>query len=358
MADEWKRGTFVYDVIGLGHTPTNLMNALQSFLTQVGWERASWDTATVRYFLRTDRSTDNYWMFNGDGAPQACGIRIELDAAGSRILIRTFLQNQAGNALQIASSTTHQIVLAYDSTAPNNLLFIGGKKGFYFEDGRDGKPTNLAHGMIVAWEPVPEYNGTDDLRVNRTTQGAACDLFGSLKFCVNRSSYRFVDSRNGNRAYSGNLAPFVCRGSLNSITAIPVDNPNVFIGPRDHVFGIYINNNDPGASQTAQFTFGLAFTPRDGRFRVSPLMVDQSSETLPCVSINSSGLTNVSIRDIRAIRQATRFVVVDGTLIPFVNLTDAATSVIYRIAQVADLDRPANIGIAWPDASNIVTVTG
>lgn len=359
MADEWKRGTFVYDVIGVGHTPTNLMNAIQSFLTQVGWVRASWDTATIQYFLRGDRGSDNFWMFNGDGAPQACGIRVELDAANSRIIIRTFLENAAANALQIASGTPHQMFLAYDATAPNNLLFIGGKKGFYYESGRDGLPTNLAHGMVLGWEAVPEYHSQDDDLVNLTTQGIACDLFGALKFSNDRTNLKLCDVLNGNRNYTGGLQAYICRGTSGFVTATQANDRLMAIGSRDNFFSIHCDYNNLSVRQS----LGLLLTPRKGAYRISPLMTMQASDFFYCYASgggNNDAASNGATRytDVRSLRQVKRFVVVDATLIPFVNLTDVVSSTIYRIAQVADAGRPANIGIEWPNVSNIVTVTG
>jgi hypothetical protein len=363
MADEWKRGTFVYDAVGLGHTPVNLMNAIQSFLTQVGWERASWDTTTIRRFKRTDRGTDNYWMYNADGVPQACGIQVELDTPNSRVIIRTFLENVPATGVQIASSTAHQILLAYSSTAPNNLMFIGGKKGFYFEDGRDGQPTNLAHGLVIAWEAIPEFNGTDDLRVNLTTQGAAIDLFGILRATDGRD-FKLVDARNGNRNYTGRLRPKVCRSVTGLNGQSIVDNHAIAIAPRDNLYSLYGASNPPASTsgEGAVYSFGLLLSPRDGRYRISPLMVVQTDERFNAFA-QGTGNTDAPtgecyFRDARAYRQATRFVVVDGTLIPFVNITDAATSIVYRVAQVADNGRPANIGVQWPDSSNVVTVSG
>lgn len=363
MADEWKRGTFVYDAVGLGHTPVNLMNAIQSFLTQVGWERASWDTTTIRRFKRTDRGTDDYWMYNADGVPQACGIQVELDTPNSRVIIRTFLENIPATGMQIASSTAHQILLAYSSTAPNNLMFIGGKKGFYFEDGRDGQPTNLAHGMVIAWEAIPEFNGTDDLRVNLTTQGAAIDLFGALRVSINRN-YKLVDARNGNRNYTGGLRPYVCRSAQGLNGQAITNDHTIAIAPRDNLYAVYAANGASSSiyAEGAVQSFGLLLSPRDGRYRVSPLMVIQTAEIFNSFA-NGSGNVDVPtnecyFRDARAYRQATRFVVVDGTLIPFVNITDAASSIVYRVAQVADNGRPANIGIQWPDNTNVVTVSG
>ena len=362
MANEWKRGTYVWDA-GLGHTPTNLMNAIQSFLTQVGWVRASWDSSTVRCFLRGDRLTDTTWMFNGDGTPQDCGIHVELDTPNSRVIIRTFLENVTQTGVQIASHPNHRIFVAYDVTAPNNFLFIGGRQGFYCEDGRDGQPNNLAHFMIATFEAIPEYNGTDDDRVHLTTQGLACDLFGPLKFATDRY-YKLCDTRNGNRNYTGRLRPYACRGAAGFNGQPQSDNPTIPIGPRDHMIGTYGADGAGGSvwAEAMCYTFGLLLTPRDGRYRLSPMMIQQNDERF---NATCSGGSNVDgpngygfLWDSRARRNVPRFVVVDGTLIPFVNLTDAATSTVFRVSQVNDANRPANIGIEWPDSGNVVTVSG
>jgi len=362
MANEWKRGTFVFDA-GLGHTPTTLMNAIQSFLTQVGWVRASWDTNTLRCFLRADRNVDDYWMFNGDGAPQACGIQAELDTPNSRVILRCFLENQAQDAVQRATYVRDEMYIHYDVTAPNNLLFIGGKFGFYYEDGRDGQPNNIAHGMILAWEPVPEYNGTDDARVHITTMGVCCDLFGPLKFSADRT-FKLVDTRNGNRNYTGRLRPYGVRGAGGFNGQPQVNDPSLAIAPRDNLLSMYGASNPGGSAygEGAMYSLGILLTPRDGRYRISPLMVIQASERFAASAQGGGDVDGPDgqcyFEDVRTRRQAIKFVVVDGTLLPFVNLTDAATSVIFRVAQVADNGRPANIGIAWPDNSNVVTVSG
>ncbi len=364
MALEWKRGTFVYDAGGLGHTPVNLMNAIQSFLTQVGWQRASWDSTTARAFLRTDRGSNPYWKYDGDGIPQACGILVTLDSPNSQIIINTFLENTTADGMQRSSQTLHQGIIAIDNTAPNNLLFIGGEAGFYWEDGRDGFPNNLAHGMVIAWEAVPEYNGTDDSRITITTQGAVCDLFGPLKFTDDRS-FKLVDARNGNKNYTGRLKPYVVRGAPGFNGQSVVNDPQIAIGPRDNFMSMYGAESSQASpyAEAVLYCFGILLTPRDGRYRISPLMVVQCpAERYNCCAVgggnNDGPASNAGMRDARAMRQAKKFVVTDSSLIPFVNLTDAATSIIYRVAQVADNGRTCNIGIEWPDNTNVVTVVG
>lgn len=366
MALEWKRGTFVYDVVGLGHTSTTALNAFQSFLTQCGWDLAAYSTSTDKYFVRTDRATNDYWRFNGDGPNQNCGILVRYNAGNSRLEIAAFLENQAGNASQKISNSTHIAHVTLDGTAPNNWLFVGGEGGFYVEAGRDGLPTNLGHAMVVAWEVIPEFNGTDDARRMWTTQGAVCDLFGNLKFTADRNS-RFVDNQGTNKNYTGRLRPYVCRGTGNFNLSSQGDDRQIGIGPRDNFFSFARAASSSSLyNEIVRFCFGLINTPRDGRYRISPMLVDQLVDNahINCGTTTSSASNNVApdgsayLFDLRQIRRVAKFAVVDASLIPFVTITDLATNVIYRVAQVGDGGRACNIGIVWPDNSNVVTVTG
>lgn len=58
MATEWKRASWVFSPITLSHTPSHIVKAIHSFLTQCGWEYAPWSaTGDDRHYLRADRWT-------------------------------------------------------------------------------------------------------------------------------------------------------------------------------------------------------------------------------------------------------------------------------------------------------------
>ena len=60
--------------------------------------------------------------------------------------------------------------------------------------------------------------------------------------------------------------------------------------------------------------------------------------------------------DIRHLRQILRWVVIDYTLIPFINVTDAGTGTIYRVVEFNDGGRTANLGIEWPASSITISI--
>ena len=479
MSNEWKRGTFTFDAVGLGHTSHTVMRAIEHFLLQCGWERASWsapsgspDVSLDRAFLRRDRFHVNFendavgtggnvaavkvganisifgmaggtastkatggvlfsaqpadgntitisdgvtavtfefdnnaavaggnvsvaigvdlpttlanliaavnahafnitatpqnrlWVYNGDGLDQHCGIRIFNNTGASRIEAYTFLENLARTANQRSSSATTCAYLTVDTTAPNNYLFIGGLNGLYIESGRDGSPNNLGHMAIVTFEPIPEFFSTDNEEVSWTTQGIVLDLFGSLKMSEDRN-YRFVDNQGSNRNYTARLAPFVVRGTNTFNAQTIADDRRVIVGPRDNFFSTLSTNSDTVVwADAVRGTFGLMNTPRDNRYRLSPMMVDQIRVAGDFSVISSSSVSNnvaanaCRIADPRAYRQVKRFAVADGSLLPFVNITDASTGTEFRIGQVADNGRPANIAVEWPSLANVVTISG
>lgn len=356
MALEWKRGTFTYDVVGLGHTIVNAQNAVQSFLTQVGWIRVSWDTSTDRYYVRSDWATNPYWRYTGDGPNQRCGLRVTTDEGNNRLVIKTFLEDAGQTASQIDTPATYGL-LQLDATAPNNMLMIGGEGGFYLESGRDGTPTNLAMFMVIAWEGIPIFNGTDDARLRYTTQGTVLDLFGQIRFSRAYGTTFLGEQNTPGKYFTGGFLPQVARGVSGLNGQVPVNNQTIGVGNRDYMCALSGSADGGGDTQygDCRFTFGLFNTPRDGQYRIAPLMVDQTREHY---YLHAGYGAPVTLFDTRALRHVPKFAAVDWTLIPFVNLTDQATGIIYRVGQVPDAGRTCNIGVVWPDASNIVTITG
>lgn len=313
----------------------------------------------------------NRWVYTGDGTAQHCGLQITDDTANSRIIIQTFLENLTKSGLQRAQNTAHQILLTYQTTAPNNFLFIGGEYGFFGEMGRDGLNVNLGHFAVATYDPIASLFGTDDTRTRWTTQGVGMDLFGLLKFSQSANN-RFVDSAGSNKNYTCGLKPFLVRGTTLFTAATPSDDPRCYIGPRDHFLSPQFGNGGGAASPDTGIaltrgTFGLLFTPRDGRYRISPLMFEQISvanTAIECYVSSSSVSNNVAasssggsaMQDYRHYRDVPKFVVIDATLVPFVTIVDQATGITYRITQVQDGGRQANLGVEWPDSGNVVTI--
>ena len=467
MGNEWARGIWTYDAVGLGHTPTNLMSAIQDFLTDplVGWELASYSTATDVLYLRADRYTitlendventgnvaitksgaditvtgmsggapgvkatgsvtftdqpsdgdwvqisdgttavtfefddgggvsggnvavligisidatlrnlvvavnanafgvtgtnaDAYWHYNGDGADQHCGLRVVYNAGSVRLEVSAFLENTTRTASQASTNAAHVAYSSVDGTAPNNYLFIGGKYGLYLESGRDGVPNNLGHLAVVSWEAVPEFYSTDNEELRWTTMGAVLDLAGNLKFSEDRS-YTFVDNQGSNRQFTGRLKPYIVRGTNSFNSQVIAADRRIGIGPRDNLFGVVTMPGDfLTYADGVRFTFGLLHTPRDSRYRISPLMVDQiGGPYIVTLRIGSPGpATGAYMMDVRTYRNVPKFVALDSTLLAWVNVTDAATGTVYRVGQGADGGRTFNIGIEWP--SDVVTITG
>lgn len=296
------------------------------------------------------------WTFNGDGVWQHCGIHIQNDTAASRIVIRCFLQKPSLAGSFASTNVAHQINVVYSQTAPNNFTFFGGEFGFVGECGRDGLKVNLAHWAITTFEPMPELYGTDDDRVGWTTQGLCMDLFGNLKFSENRN-LRLVDTANGNRNFTGTLRPFQVRGTTSFDTSTQVADPRCAIGPLDLVLGIAITGSRSESVLGVTNTLGIIFTPRDGRYRISPLLVRQYAyDYIDCGTSDGNVSNTVGINagsfgllayDVRRWRKMTKFAVTDATLIPFVNVIDAVTGVEYYISQVQDGGRVANLCVAW-----------
>lgn len=295
----------------------------------------------------------NRWAFNGDGVWQHCGIEVFNDTVNSRIVLRSFLQKPSGIGSQVATQSVQEIRIVYSQTAPNIFQFFGGEYGFFGECGRDGQRVNLAHWAITTFEAMPELFGTDDARVTWTTQGITLDLFGQLKFALNRN-YRFVDAANGNRNFTSGLQPSMARGTNNFDSSTQADNRASAIGPMDLVLGA--SPRGPNWQVHAQ-TFGMFLSPRDGRYRISPLLVRQfhpdyvdAGNTTNSVSNNlapSAFTDGCLFWDVRRWRKMTKFAVVDASLIPFVNVVDQVTGIEYYITQIQDNGRPANLCVEW-----------
>jgi hypothetical protein len=305
--------------------------------------------------LNVTAKWQNRWTFNGDGPWQHCGIHVFNDTVNATIVIRTFLQFPSGYGNQISSFAAHQIEIVYSDTAPNTFQFYAGEYGFFGECGRDGEKVNLAHWFIATFEPMPELFGTDDARVFWTSQGVPMDLFGDLKFTATRNQ-RFSVADAGNRNFTSNLQPRSVRGhqAVSFDTPVVVDDSVMSIGPMDNVLGAAITQIRDGSMLGTLYTFGLSQTPRDGKYRISPMLLRQSWGDWVDVGVNAGdGFnfyapdTTLLVFDIRRWRRMAKFAVVDHTLIPFVNLIDEVTGIEYYVSQIADGGRTANLAIEY-----------
>lgn len=372
MANEWVRGVVTLTPnTPPNHTITNAMNAFESALLQSGWERASWSVASNdRAYLRADRSTQDRWRYDADGPTQFCGIRITQEATDTVIRVSSFIQDQAQTGVQVdardAPAGTFRrgyIDIDWDVTAPNTYLFICGEDGFYVEAGRDGSPNNLGHGMVVCIAAIPELNATRDAQVRWTAQGLVMDLGGTngCRFTEgNNRNQRFVTNDGTNRNFTAYLALYSPRSVSRTDTPDPADYRAVRIANRDLLLGMCAFGNNSDLRYGC--TFGVYNTPEDDRYRISLLTLLQ--ETLVAdIAVQSGSTSNVlsasstqptvQMRDVRHDRLALRIVVCDYTLIPFINITDANTGIVYRVFEFNDNGRTANLGIEWP--STVIT---
>lgn len=372
MANEWVRGTVsLVPNVPPNHTITNALNAIQSVLVAGGWELASWTPGgNDRYFIRADRGTRENWRYEGDGPVQNCGIHLYTNTpTNTEIRISSFLENTTATGVQVdcrdATANVNRrgfLTISWDVTAPNNYLIIAGEDGFYIEAGRDSSPVNLGHGAILAVSEIPELNATKGAQRRWTTQGFPMDLFGECRFTANRN-LRFVTNDGTSRNFTALLTLYGTRGVTSTTVApAPANFVDYSFGNRDLILGQ--TAFAAGSSNDLRYgcTFGQLNSPEDGRYRINQMLLVQesavtdvsnraasSTSTSNTIAVGT-GSVNVQFRDIRHDRLILRFVVVDYTLLPFANLTEAATGKVYRVIEHNDNGRTANIGIEWPVA--------
>jgi hypothetical protein len=373
MANEWRRGTFTYDAVGQSHTTTNIINAFTSFLTQNGWSVPGWSaSATDRYFVRSDHGSSDVWHYTGDGPTQKCGIRVFV--SGNSIRIRPFLENQAANGAQIDIGATQEMVITVDNTAPNNYLLIGGEFGLYVEAGRDGLPSNLGHGFVGTFLPIPEFYGSKDAQRKWTAQGFCCDLVGTLKFSAGRTGSQscFIVNDGTNRAFSPALQPTVCRGTTSVYNNAQVNTPYGALSHRRLAFSTPGNVSTGISPLDLVSTFGFSWlaAQNNARYVISEMLFAPSyngsattNNYATAVATVATGATtgspsNISYADPSSFwRKVEKFAVVEYTLTPWANITDAVSGLAYRVANVPDGGRTARIAIQWPDSGNVTTIS-
>lgn len=413
MAGEWAQATFQYDAPGLGHTFSFIMDKIENFLLQTGWERPTWDggtfgpgtfgystsgSADVRHFIRTDRNTQLRWRYTGDLAVQNGGIVVWYNAdptagpygpnlggtgsageTGPQIVVQSFLENTAQNGAQVytpdhvgalsgGDRRWGSIRLRLDNLSVNNWLIYGGEDGLYFEVGRDGVQTNLGHGILATFAEFTELNGTRGEAVQWTAQGLPCDLFGRCRFSENRAQ-RFVTNDGTNKNFTASLQPYSPRGTadLDSTAVLIQDQRPYYIGARDNIFSIAYGR-PPGVTaadaatsssgQSVEFacSMGLINTPKNGRVRISPMVMLQAIQHAECGASNvSTSLNNIAgddnalpLIDIRDLRKVNRWAAMDYTLLPFVNVTDGVSGQTYRVFRMDDDGRFSQGGIEVP----------
>lgn len=397
MANEWNQGTFQFDAPGLSHTFTFALDRIQSALTQSGWELASWSpgasppAANARYLIRTDRNTQDRWQYTGDTLTQHGGILLWYDSdpqtttglaafAGQvHIVIQSFLENTGATDVQVASPDWVETVggaerfgsirIVLDSTAVNNYLIYCGEDGLYIESGRDGVQNNLGHGAIMTFGAIPELHGTLDANVKWTAQGLVCDFSDVCRFSADRFD-RFVTNDGTDKNFTASLQPYTPRGTYNIDStgggANIADQREYYIGAQDNFFSLgsgnqstSITTNQESQEREGQIryaaTFGLINTPKNNRFRIAPLVMIQDIRHVDIAADSSSSDNNLApsadkghMIDWRQTRRVFKFAAVDYTLLPFVNITDAVTGVVYRVARMEDNGRFSQFGVQQP----------
>jgi hypothetical protein len=478
-AGEWARASWTYQPVTLSHTPSTIIRAIHSVLTQTGWEYATWSgTGDDRSYLRKDRrflnvTNDNVgaagnttitkvganinvislaggsgsvkatgsielvaqpadgntvtmsdgvttvtfefdnnatvtggnvlvtigtkiidtignllaainanafnitasrvsdvWRYNGDTVEQNCGLRVFNNTGSARIEISAILENVAGTAVQVETTTTghssqnQKCLVSYNNSLPNDWLFYCGEDGFYYEVGTSGIQQNIGHGYVATFMPIPEFAGTRDAARMWASQGLCMNLFGTLVFSQDRQ-LRFVDTNGANKNHTAALRPFVARGSSNLISPVVTNAPAFPIAPRDNLIGAIANPSPDDAVRYLWFcTFGVRNSPLDDRYKICPMWLIQDLSFPPSAVFSLSWSNNVGPAsgyygcEPRWLRYIPRLVAVDQTLIPFTaNVTDITTGKIYRIAQVADGGRNSNIGIEYPSAVITIPIT-
>ena len=391
MANEWARAAFVYDAVGLGHDADTIFNAFDSFLGQTGWERASWDSANDRYYLRVDRASRLRWQFNADGPVQYCGIRIRLDttATPDQFVIHAFLENQTTDGSQISTpdeftedapnnkQRSGVIRIDQDDTAPNTYLIIGGEDGLYVESGRDGIDANLGHGVVLCFDAVTEFHSPLDATVQWTAQGLPADLRGACKFSesiytAGYSNDRFVTNDGTNRNFTASLMLYSSRGVWDLANPANIqDQRKYLIGPQDNYMtmgsGIEpLTNTIQPSLKTTDLglcsAFGLLNHAEDSRYRISRMMMVQSLRTWACgltsavVGDQPPSSTANNQRDARALRRLLRWYVCSHSLVPWANIVDDSTGLTLRVVRFADNGRISNIAVEWPTTQLTLTL--
>lgn len=372
MANEWKRGTFTYDAVGLAHTTANIMNAFTSFLTQCGWAVASWSvSSTDRYFTRTDHGSSDVWHYTGDGPTQKCGIRVTI--SGLSIRLRAFVENSGGTAAQSDTGATQEMIITVDNTAPNNYLLIGGEFGIHVECGRDGLPSNLGVGFIGTFLPIPEFYGSKDSQRKWSAQGFVCDLSGTLKFSSGRAGTQscFITNDGSNRAFSPQLYVTLSRGTTNLYANTQVNNPYGGLSHRKNITSCQGSATTGTTWMDFLCTFGSTWLSgnNNARYAISGMVfaptfngANTSLNFTPTGGSVGTGATtgspgNPYFCDSSAFwRKVEKFAVVEYTLTAWANIADAVTGIAYRVVNVADGGRTSKIAVEWPNISNVVTI--
>lgn len=416
MPGEWNKAVAQYDPVGLGHTFDYVMDKIESFLLQSGWERPSWDTGALtvtlntgasapfgtkastesRFFIRTDRNTQERWRFTGDAVTLHGGIVLSYDSSasvgsetGPQIVLQTFVQNAAATGVYVASSvnvvTTDAISgsgsdvrfgsirISLDNFTVNNFLIYGGEDALYLESGSGGLNTNLGHGAIMTFGAIPEFNGTRSVAVQWTAQGLILDFRRNCKFTAVRND-RFVTNDGTDKNFTASLQPITPRGTANIYTLTSnVENFRAYyVGAIDNFLGANVGgaSGSTGVDVVSAETlsskfaasFGLINTPLDGRFRISQVAMLQHLGQIRA-GVNSAlssnnvaaAVSNFTVLDFRdVLRRVFRFAVVDYTLLPFVNIVDAVTGATYRVLRIDDNGRFSQLGIEVPSTPSLV----
>ena len=320
-------------------------------------------------FAVTASLVSDVWRFNGDSVEQNCGIHVLWNTGSARIEISAFLENTAGTASQVETTTTsgltaanQKILVVYNNTLANDYIIYAGEDGLYLESGTGGAPQNIAHGMIATIRAIPQFSGTRDAQRKWSSQGLAMDLFGAMKFSEDRN-FRFVDNAGANKNYTARLAPTVPRGTTSCLSTTQFNGQSYYVGPADNFIG-QMNGGNTFGNYPVGFAFGLLNSPIDDHYKLSPLWLLQHAPFSFTVGVSSASASNnvaagaaVYMTETRWIRVIPRVVVPDGSLLPFVNITDDVTSKIYRITRVADSGRNATLGIEYPSTAVTIPTT-
>jgi hypothetical protein len=232
-------------------------------------------------------------------------------------------------------------------------------------------------GFIGTFLPFPEFYGPKDAQRKWTTQGFSCDLTGKLKFAGNRTAttYVFVTDDGTNRAFSCQLAPSTARGTRSVYTYSAIQPASGRLSHFKNAFGAatYTYGSTTTFMEYA-CTFGTVRNAilNNARYVVSgmvfrPTVTDSWGNDVVWGGNSSVGTdTNTAATDTAGAtfgdptvlwRKVPKFAVVEYTMTPWANITDAVSGLAYRVVMVPDGGRTAKIAVEWPDIGNIVTIS-
>lgn len=365
MSLEWNKAIWTFDAPGQGHTSQNFMNALESVLVQTGWSRPSWNTGgsppyggpTARYYLRTARSTEDYWWYNAEGFTQHCGIFIE--DVTTQIKISCFVESFDHLSPAYYNTVGQKIILNLDISAPNNLLLVVGMYGLYVELGRDGVSNNLGQGKIMTHDIITDVSGLK-MQANKHwwSQGITCNLLGSLVFCRQITPPVVQLTLQDGHLVRNLFYPEIVRGSQYVNTMTPLSKKQIFMLNVENWLQRENSYGQDGISLTElASTYGVLFPNDEGNWKVSDLWFKMVEDIVQFTYVKSSyGSYYIATDYKNTHKKIQKFKIVDHSILPFTFIQDQVEGKTYRVCRINDGGYYVNVALEWP-LTDYLTVT-